>query len=36
LIEGLGHEKHELLLIEIFDYSELFDHETNQTFNKKG
>jgi hypothetical protein len=29
LIEGLGQEKHELLLIETFNQSDFFDHATN-------
>jgi hypothetical protein len=36
LTKGLGHERHELLLIKNFDYNDFFDHVTNQKSSQKG
>jgi len=35
LIENMKHEGHELLLIETFDWNNIFNHATNQTFGQK-
>jgi hypothetical protein len=36
LTKGLKHERHELLLSETFDSSDLLDHVTNQMSSKEG
>jgi len=36
LTKSLMHEKHKLRLIETFDYNDIIDHVTNQTFVRKG